>query len=85
MESHFISELRWNSVILPTVLQLHNTVVLQKNFTLSRNGYLMRLELFQHSAARTLRSERDATSELEKNLTVTSMVEYHMTKKIGGR
>ncbi len=56
-------------------------MVSQKNFTLSRNVYLMRLELFQHFAARTLRSERDVTSELEKNLTVPSMVEYHMTKK----
>jgi hypothetical protein len=29
MESHFISELRWNSVILPMVLQIRETMVLQ--------------------------------------------------------
>ena len=30
MESHFISELRWNSVILPMVLQIGETMVLQR-------------------------------------------------------
>jgi hypothetical protein len=30
MEFHFISELRWNSVILPMVLQIHKTMVLQR-------------------------------------------------------
>jgi len=29
VESHFISELRWNSVILPMVLQIGETMVLQ--------------------------------------------------------
>jgi hypothetical protein len=56
-------------------------MVLQKNFTLSRNGYLMRLEFFQIFAVRTQRSVGNATPEPSKNLTVTFMVEYHMTKK----
>ena len=30
MESHFISELRWNSVIIPMVLQIRETMVLQR-------------------------------------------------------
>ena len=29
MESHFISELRWDSVIIPMVLQICETIVLQ--------------------------------------------------------
>ena len=56
-------------------------MVLQKNFTLSRNAYLVRLELFQHFAVRTQRSDRNATPEPSKNFTVTFMVEYHMTKR----
>ena len=30
LESHFISELRWNSVIIPMVLQIRETMVLQR-------------------------------------------------------
>jgi hypothetical protein len=50
-------------------------MVLHKNFTLGRNGYLMRLEFFQNFAVRTQRSVRNATPEPEKNFTVTFMVE----------
>ena len=52
MEFTFISELRWNSVILPMVLQIRGTMVLQR-IKLEGKGSLPHFCVFGPSAAPT--------------------------------